>query len=210
MKPLNFNPRKAFTMLELVFVIVIVGILSYFAAASFQRNTVQEAADQIVSHIRYTQHLAMVDDKFSPTTPQWYRNQWHITFGQDAGSSNEWVYSILSANQVGTYAKNPLDNTKLLSSLSTVTEASRTKELGIQKKYGVTNVTFTNCPTSTTSSLSIYFDNLGRPYGNKAAVTAPYTNLFTGICIIVLGNGNAVDNITIEISPETGYVTAHK
>ncbi len=64
----SLNPlstHRAFTMLELIFVIVVVGILSFMAASSFQRNTVQEATDQLLSHIRYTQHLAMMDDKFN-------------------------------------------------------------------------------------------------------------------------------------------------
>ena len=66
--------KKAFTMLELVFVIVIVGILSYFVSSSFQRNPLREAADQVVSHIRYTQHLAMIDDKFDPNDARFKSN----------------------------------------------------------------------------------------------------------------------------------------
>ncbi len=77
--------KKAFTMLELVFVIVIVGILSFIAASSFQRNTLREAADQVVSHIRYTQHLAMTDDKFDPNEAQWFMRRWTLRFQQNVG-----------------------------------------------------------------------------------------------------------------------------
>ena len=49
--------KHAFTMIELVFVIVIAGILSAMIASSFDGNNLRQAADQIVSHIRYTQHL---------------------------------------------------------------------------------------------------------------------------------------------------------
>ena len=56
--------KKAFTMLELVFVIVVSGILAATFIPRFDRDNLQEAADQVISHIRYTQHLAMVDDKF--------------------------------------------------------------------------------------------------------------------------------------------------
>ena len=75
MKTSQIILRQAFTMLELVFVIVVVGILSYFVASSFQRNTVVEAADQITSHIRYTQHLAMSDSKFDTTDATCYRER---------------------------------------------------------------------------------------------------------------------------------------
>lgn len=102
----SLNPlstHRAFTMLELVFVIVVVGILSFIAASSFQRNTVQ-ATDQLLSHIRYTQHLAMTDDKFNAGIANWYRNQWHLDIVVD---NTLWVYSVLSANITGTYAKDP-------------------------------------------------------------------------------------------------------
>jgi prepilin-type N-terminal cleavage/methylation domain-containing protein len=203
--------RKAFTMLELIFVIVIVGILSFITASSFQRNTVQEATDKLVSHIRYAQHLAMVDDKFNPTLPNWFRNQWHIDIELD---NNLWVYSVLSANNPNQYAKDPQNSTTYLSGLSTVAQDNRSKDLQLQAKFGITSITFTNCPTATTTRFRLFFDYLGRPYGDKSTATTPYANLLTGsgnnICTIVLSNGNVADNMTIEISPETGYVRAHK
>ena len=205
---LNHSFRQAFTMLELIFVIVVVGILSYMAASSFQRNTVQEAADQLVSHIRYTQHLAMMDDKFNPTLANWFRNQWHLDFTYD---NNLWVYSVLSANNTNTYAKDPLNADTYLSGLSTVPQANRSKNLQLQAKYGITTITFTNCPTANNATgFSLYFDSLGRPYGDKSGANAPHINLLTTQCSIVLSNGNAADNITIDIQPETGYVRAHK
>ena len=94
--------KKAFTMLELVFVIVIVGILSIVAASSFQRNTLREAADQVVSHIRYTQHLAMMDDKFVPNVNMskytnvaqknkeplyYYKGRWQLSFFNVTGET---------------------------------------------------------------------------------------------------------------------------
>ena len=208
----SLNPlsaHRAFTMLELVFVIVVVGILSFIAASSFQRNTVQEATDQLLSHIRYTQHLAMTDDKFNAGIANWYRNQWHLDIVVD---NTLWVYSVLSTNNPGTYAKDPQNPSAFLSGLSTVAEANRAKNLQLQAKYGITTITFTNCPTANNATgFSLYFDSLGRPYGNKSTATAPHDNLITNNpCTIVLSNGNAAENMTIEISPETGYARAHK
>lgn len=208
---LKYPFRRAFTMLELIFVIVIVGILSFIAASSFQRSTVQEATDKLVSHIRYAQHLAISDDKFNPALSTWFRNQWHIDIELD---NNLWVYSILSANNPNQYAKDPQNSTTFLSGLSTVAQDNRSKDLQLQAKFGITSITFTNCPTATATKFKLFFDYLGRPYGDKSTATTPYANLLTGngnnICTIVLSNGNVADNMTIEISPETGYVRAHK
>ena len=61
--------KKAFTMLELVFVIVVIGILAAAIIPSTRTNPAQEAAIQLLSDIRYTQHLAMIDDKYGQNTP---------------------------------------------------------------------------------------------------------------------------------------------
>ena len=49
-------------MLELVFVIVIIGILAAAIIPRMDRDSIYEASEQLLSHIRYTQHLAMTDN----------------------------------------------------------------------------------------------------------------------------------------------------
>lgn len=129
--------KKAFTMIELVFVIVVVGILSYMVASSFTRNPLREAADQVVSHIRYTQHLAMTDDKFVPnislsTTSGfaasrevefWYKGRWQLAFHKETSGTKctstdsvHWSYSVFSDGPgkpnlaTGGYTGNPDDS----------------------------------------------------------------------------------------------------
>lgn len=58
--------HPAFTMIELVFVIVVLGILSALAMPRIDRDLRQEAKDNILSSIRYTQHLALIDEKTNP------------------------------------------------------------------------------------------------------------------------------------------------
>ena len=47
---------NAFTLIELVFVIVVVGVLAAAIIPRIQTNPVKEAAIQLLSHIRNTQH----------------------------------------------------------------------------------------------------------------------------------------------------------
>jgi prepilin-type N-terminal cleavage/methylation domain-containing protein len=220
--------KKAFTMIELVFVIVVVGILSYMVASSFTRNPLREAADQLVMHIRYTQHLAMMDDKFDPNESQWFMRRWAIRFQQNTPfggvpHDNVWAYTIFSdlPNFAGHHpdlagmAFNPENTTQYLSGGYDNTldiddaRAMRTLQLGI--KYGVTNITFGGgCRADT---MFINFDYLGRPMNSfpPAASTHAYQPpvagwhyLLTNQCQIILtdASGNA---ITIAIEPETGY-----
>lgn len=203
----------AFTMIELVFVIVIVGILSVMIAPSFQRNTVQEAADQIVSHIRYTQHLAMMDNKFKSTESQWFQARWHIRFYTDTNGNN--VYYIATDKNFDNalvkteYAQNPLDSTSILSGEIAFDGIGRSKVLDLTDEYGVTATN--NCSPLVATRGRIYFDYIGRPLSDTVyPATTPYQNLIQNICTIVVSDGGATNDITIELHPETGYARIKK
>jgi len=97
--------QRAFTLIELVFVMVVAGILAAVLLPKLERDTLYEAALQVVAHIRYTQHLAMVDDRFDALDQFWYKRRWQIRFYQNitftsrcptATFSNVWAYSIFS------------------------------------------------------------------------------------------------------------------
>lgn len=209
--------KKAFTMIELVFVIVVVGILSYFVSAGFQRNTLREAADQLVTHIRYTQHLAMMDDKFDPNDATWYQTRWQVVFNSDANTYNQWAYTIFSdgnknANPnltLSEVAINPIDPSKFLTGGYTGIIFSdgvgATPEMNLGRKYGVTAITF-SAACQFAGSQRIAFDYLGRPLkGRPNGFGAIYeaNRLITARCQITLADG--ANNIIIAIEPETGY-----
>jgi len=216
-------------MLELVFVIVVVGILSYFVSTGFQRNPLREAADQVVSHIRYTQHLAMQDNHFNGTDANWFQGRWQIRFFPNLSFSgvyvpngdytNVWAYSIYSdvpayshLPDLSGLARNPLNNNQYLSggynNTLHVEDAKAMKELRLKDKYGVINIVFGGgCRVGISH---IQFDELGRPYnnyitGNNPAgeIVAGFPRLIQSQCRITLSN--TTDNIVIAIEPETGY-----
>ncbi|NCD12114.1 MAG: prepilin-type N-terminal cleavage/methylation domain-containing protein [Epsilonproteobacteria bacterium] len=221
--------KKAFTMLELVFVIVVVGIMAYVAVSSFSRNPLREAADQLVSHIRYTQHLAMMDDKFDLNDASWYKSRWQIFFANTVGSGNTWSYMIFSdsPNYTGTpdiaeHAKNPIDTNKYLSggySAGNIdsTSALATTELNLGNEYGILDIDFVGGCTIANTRQRISFDYLGRPfYGIPHVQTSIYHDelnlkLLKATCRIELCTTSpcataTIDNkIIIAIEPETGY-----
>ena len=177
--------KKAFTMLELVFVIVVIGILAASIIPTVQGNPVREAAVKLVSQIRYAQHLAMVDDKYT-TSGAWYKNRWQIEF-----TGNK--YSIVSDNNT-TFAKDPQNSGNDIKNI----------EL---KGLNPLVMTGTECAGKTIIS----FDNLGRPMvGSLSATTSAYTAsgnngelIKTDDCAIVLTDGSKT--VYIDIRPETGY-----
>ena len=184
--------KKAFTLLELVFVIVVIGILAALVLPRIKTNPVQEAAIDLLSKIRYTQHLALIDDKYESNIA-WYKNRWQIKF-----NTNTNRYSIISNV---TYAVNPSN------------ASTNFSDIDLKQKYDVTlSVNGTECGVVNAANANTYaigFDYVGRPFtGDFNTFTETYTGtdvrlVKTNDCAIVLTNGN--QTATINITPETGY-----
>ncbi len=179
--------KPAFTMLELVFVIVVLGILAALAMPRLDRDLKQEATDNILSAIRYTQHLALIDDKTAPGT-NWQANLWNISFSSDSSS-----YTISSA---GTPALDPI-NGQAMNGTSPNTL--------IGKKYSVSTIDFTGgCANDI-----IAFDNLGRPFKSISG-TNDYGEYMTLDCnIAVTFSQSGLTPLNITVAAETGHVSVN-
>lgn len=172
--------KKAFTMIELIMIIVVVGILAVAVIPRVDRDTLVEATNQVASHVRYTQHLAMLDNKYDPRDSNWYRNRWKITFNNNS-------YSITSGN---TNAKNPQAPGKDLN-------PTESPELNLGAKYGITNII-------STCGNNIIFDEIGRPYFDFSGEVG-VNGLLQNDCNITISDGGNKNGI-ITIYKETGYV----
>jgi type II secretory pathway pseudopilin PulG len=216
-------------MLELVFVIVVIGILAAAIIPNTKTNPVQEAGIQVLSHIRYTQHLAMMDDRYNPSRVHsstgeviWYRERWQIVFGENNNSNNRFGYTIFSdtsGNSTGDaneleIAVNPENPNQRMTGGYTGANSLDInhnsfigmKKLNIGNTYNITSVNFGgDCPAN---GLRLLFDYSGRPmYGDQSTMTGPYApqRLITADCTITLTDGTETAVITIR--PETGYAS---
>jgi prepilin-type N-terminal cleavage/methylation domain-containing protein len=209
--------KRGFTLLEIIFVIVIIGILSSVLLPRFTRPTLREAANQIVSHIQYTQHLAMIDNKFDAEDEFWYRSRWQIQFRTIDSEQCYMIYSNMDgsgSNAVqGDLARNPLNSEQFLTgqkNISTNT-GKYNKNMNLTQRYNISSVIFSNSCSYRTSR-RVSFDYLGRPlYGNPVSLDQMYIDGVTGNrlirtpCVITLIDGDG-NNIDITIESETGYV----
>lgn len=212
--------RRGFTVIEIIFVVTIVAILIGIAAPRLlQKDDLSLAADQVINHIRYTQHLALMEDRFDPNNNLWFREGWQIAFHRNTGSNGKWAYSVfvdqngnrnpnVSLNEL---ASHPLDRNKLMTGGFDTLELGDPRvdeKLCIECAYDVTLAfDFPN------NSYRLAFDELGRPYtgySNNNPPTLIQLNpasdrtwlTQTGHITITHQSG---DTARICIEPETGY-----
>ena len=188
--------KKAFTLVELVFVVVVIGILAFALWPTKQPTQALEAARQIVAHIRYTQHLALNDDKFATHTDtggtssiakDWYKRLWRITFSNLTADKDckigGWRYAVYQniagnlsdkgqPNGTIEAARNPAQAGKVLSACYSGLSTNTSDELNLSQTYKIKNIDFSEFATDSRIQ-GIIFDELGRAYPN-GNWTSPY------------------------------------
>ena len=210
--------RMAFTTIELVLVIVVLGILSALAMPRLERDLKQEAADSILSNIRYTQHLALTDNKHMFNDAKWQQKFWRIVFSTCTGNDRYFMVGTdadmeSSSNAFFDQSEAALDPStgKPLfwtngQDCSSGGDGTVSEEVFISKKYGITTVTSSGSCSNTANSMGhIGFDNLGRPhYGFSSSTQPNYSSIITSKCIFTFTLSDG-DTFSIDIEPETGY-----
>lgn len=200
--------RSAFTMIELVFVIVVLGILAALAIPRLDRDLKQEAADNVLSAIRYTQHLALMDKRHAFDNPNWHRRFWKIMFAQC--SDGKYFYRIgndddmdsTSTFEQSEAALDPANGkTMYVANNGSCSANNVSPNILIGKKYGVT----VNNGSGGCTGKHIGFDHLGRPHTGFSSSTIPnYSSYMSQDCTMnfTLSDG---DTFSITVEKETGY-----
>ncbi|GHV59830.1 hypothetical protein FACS1894103_4030 [Campylobacterota bacterium] len=207
---------RAFSMIELIFAVIILGMLSAIAIASYPKeDTLQLAIDNLITNIRFTQHLALMDDKYiagehPPAGNYWQRYRWRLRFSDystNPAYTNGWIYSIF-ADRSGTgnntisldeFAINPLTKQYMSGGFNSSlkpTDPRATPSMALINS-GVTKLTFNGC------TQTIAFDEYGRPY-NQTNDKDP--TLLRQTCKITMIHKSG-ESMSVCILPVTGYAS---
>ena len=188
-------------MLELVFVIMIIGIIAALVIPRIDRDNVFEAANQVVNHIKYTQHLAMTEDVYNDQVQDWHRGRWQIQFygcGGYAVSKDLGLDGGLPGRLES--ARDPQTRKFLYTDAACTVPAQITdyERVNLAGAFDIANIAL----SVTCGGLTIAFDTLGRPYSTLAA-GAPNGVLKQPCNILITSNTGTAR--TVQIQPETGY-----
>lgn len=216
--------RPGFTMLELVMVIVVLGILAALAIPRMDRDIRQEAADDVLSAIRYSQHMALTDNVVDPSNAQWQQAFWR--FGIE-GCSDDGIFYYVGSDKntegnidAGEEMLDPANGLRMMGLNNKPCEADISEQTNaspiifLTKRFGIkdSGITFTNCGSG--SGKYIGFDHMGRPHrgfvqsssGTGGSTVPNYASVITTDCVVTLDfNDPSLNDINITIEKETGY-----
>ena len=205
----NKTKKPAFTMIELIMVIIVLGILASLAIPRIDRDVTQEAADKILSNIRYTQHLALIDDKHLFDDPKWQRRYWKIMFA--TCSDGKYFFRIGSDDDMDsttTFEKteaaiDPVNGKPFyMVNNGNCDDQTVSNNIFIGKKYDINSVTGSG---GCAGLKHIGFDHLGRPHVSFSGSNIPdYGSYMQNRCVLTF-TFTSGDNFKINIEPETGY-----
>ena len=185
--------KKGFTYLELVIVIVLIGILALLSIDRIQRDNLYEAADQLLSHIQYTQHLAMIDDRFDPDDANWRSKQYRIQFHNTDNNNGYSIFRDLNEDNElssGDFIVNdPLSGKPICGKSSVCSD--RLEDVDLLSKYNVSVSV-----SGATGARQLMFDHIGRPHDLHG-------DLLTNPVTITLERGS--ESVEIVVEQETGY-----
>lgn len=219
--------KKAFTLIEVIFIIVVVGILSTIAISRFNSKDLLRGAEMVARDIEYVKHLAVIDDNRVPNDMiQKHENNsnfWAITF---IGIGNEPKMSIfkytnpsINYGTVQTAVVDYLDKEKFLTLTvrdgkdddiidgSVIKTSSR---VHLKKTYSINRIDNNDCLLrdyggNNTPLNTILFNEEGVPYvANSGKGSFSYLQKLQNICTLKIKAGS--DTKCIDIYPETGYV----
>ena len=207
--------KEAFTMIELVMVIVVVGILAIMAFPRLDRDLREEAITDILGAIRYTQHLALIDDKHIFNNPKWHQRYWKIFFAKCAGANN-WFYMIGSDSNMdsnGRFERSEasIDAStglpyfwKTTKSCDEGGDGSVSPDIFLSKKYGIDSIDFSGGCRGTHY---LGFDRFGRVHIHFGASSSPdYSSYMRRDCKITFSfKDSSIKPFIIIVTKETGY-----
>ena len=157
--------KKSLLLLEIIFVIVLIIIISYMVIPNNKISKLNLAADKIILYLNYTRYIAHIDNKFNIDDNEWEKKRWTLKFQRCSSSVGGLYYVVYSDTSGGTAhfkksecLKEPLTNKFLYSGSDCEPSKDESKYILLTKEFGVTKVDISCNETSSLGQISFGYD----------------------------------------------------
>lgn len=105
---IKLNNKKSFLLIELIFVIVIISIVSYvFIPNPLDDTKLDTITKRLILYLNHTRYKSFIDDKYSLEEKLWHKKRWTLKFFRCRTSVGGIYYVIYSdTNMSGHPGKN--------------------------------------------------------------------------------------------------------
>ena len=164
--PFFNNIKKSFTIIEIIIVILILSVILTLAIPKSNNSKLKLAKEQILTHLKYTRYLAMLDDKFEHNNTEWFKKRWTLKFQNCYESVGGIYYRICSDKNIETAhvektdcLKDPLTKKYIYAfSCKEDKQIDKLEQVKITEYFGVNKIEISCNDTSTIGQLSFGYD----------------------------------------------------
>ena len=198
--------KKSITIIELIFIIIIISFIYTQVTFKKQTNDLKSAAHKIKLYLNYTRYIAHIDNKYDIEDNEWFKKLWTMKFQRCKKSVGGLYFVIYSDTSGGTAhfkksetLKDPLSNKYLYSNSNCETAYDESKYILLTKQYGIENIDLSCNMTDSLGQISFGYE--GKVFGKLGS--SPKEIESTCFLKIIDAQGS-YETITIE--PYTGYI----
>jgi len=163
--------KKSFSLLEIIFVLIIITIISSMAFQNKNISKIKLAKEQLILHLKYMRYISMIDNKYNHNDNLWYRKAWNMKF-LNCSKNIGGIYYVIYENVINTNhwaisksetLKDPLTSNYIYSYQCKKDELyDKSKFVLLSQYYGIKKI---NISCNESSSLGqILFLNNGSAY----------------------------------------------
>lgn len=198
--------KKSFSLLELIFAIVLLSIVIITIIPKNNTSKLQIATDKIILYLNYIRYIAFIDDKEHIDDNEWERKRWSLKF-QKCSKKQDGIYFVVFSDISGGTShfkkaetmKDPLNQKQLYVQSDCNPKEDESKNVLLTKEFGIKDIKVSCNNTSTIGQIA--FGKDGKVYSRLGENIKQIDKQ----CIIKLFDNN--NNFTqIAIEANTGYI----
>lgn len=202
--------KKAFSLLEILLIISLLGILYTAFIPKSQINKIDELTNRLILYLKQTRYQALINDKYDQDDSYWHKKRWTLKFFRCRKDVGGIYYSIYSDNNSSGHPsiedslKDSLTLKNIYSTNYCKENINNSKYVLISQNFNIEDVVISCNETSSLGQLSFGAD--GKIYSKLSNNVNDNTSYeIKNKCKIKLSD-HLGEERTIVLESNTGYI----